>query len=127
MILQHPNAPVKMDPPTSDPRHQDVITRIGACKTCGKPNRLHVGVTGTWLGCEIAAYSARRIDRPVNPERWNDPWPAVTAAVRSAMVDGTCGPQLEIEMAGHTNDEQLTIAHTLARVVIAAYIKELAK
>jgi hypothetical protein len=136
VILQHTSAPVDFDPPPADPREQPVSPLKAAltgtadpetCSACGLANRLHLGTAGTFLGCDVAKFMRLGERRPTNPERWNDPWPAVTAAVRAAMVSGGCGPRLEIEMAGYTNDEQLTMASAIVRVAIAAYRAERAK
>jgi hypothetical protein len=101
--------------------------RDGICSACGIPVKLHFGVTGSPLGCDVAQYVRRQSTHPRNPERWNDCYASVTAVVRAAMVDGTCGPRFEIEMAGYSNDEQLTLAATLARIAITEYIRGLAK
>lgn len=88
---------------------------------CGVPTRFHSTMDlKTWLGCAAARV---RQGGPKNPERWNDPYTPVTLAVRKAMVDGTCGPTFEIDMAHYTNDEQLTIAATVVRIAIAEYAK----
>lgn len=60
-------------------------------------------------------------------ERWNDPRPRVTAVVRAAMLDGSCGEPLGAFLNGLTNDEQLAIAHTIANVTISAYCRDLAE
>lgn len=125
VILQHPRAAVTFDPSPVDKALG--TAKDGFCSACGVSNRKHIGVTGTWLGCEVATYVKRQSDYPRDPQRWNDPYPAITAAVRAAMVDGSCGPHFEIVMAGFLNDEQLTIAHTLVRVAIAEYIRGLSK
>ena len=137
IMFQHRSSPFQLDKP-HDPREQDVaekpLTRAltgsadpDICTACGVPVRLHFGVTGVKLGCDVAQYVRRQSSWPRNPERWNDPYTPITTIVRAAMVDGTCGPTLEIQMAGYTNDEQLTIAATLTRIVIAEYVKGLSK
>ena len=133
-FLQHPSARVTFDPPQDprDPPVQSKVDRVlgtaanGTC-VCGIANRKHVGVTGTWLGCETARHVTRRLDYPKDPERWNDPYTAITLKVRAAMVDGSCGPRFEIEMNGYTNDEQLALAATLVRVAVTGYLEGLAK
>jgi hypothetical protein len=122
-----------------DPREQDVIpvarTLVPAdieidgqnvCSGCQCLTRLHWSrLTDRWIGCAGAIGQQHQL--PSNPERWNDPYALVTGAVRAAMVNGTCGPRFEIEMAGYTNDEQLTIASALTRVAVSVYLKEMAK
>ena len=136
-IIHIPRAFVKDYP---DPREQDVATpesiarakaaceaerlMVGLC-VCGALVGHHYNLNGDKLSCEAA--KRRSAHGPRNPERWNDASPHVTAAVRQAMVDGTCGPRLEIEMAGYTNEEQLDIAHALGRAAVAAYIREMGK
>jgi hypothetical protein len=98
------------------------------CPDCGLLNGLHRGVTGAWLGCDVARFAdlgTRR--RPTEPSRWNDPYTEVTAAVRAALVDGSCGVRMEIDMAHYSNDEQLNIASVLVRVAIGQYIAQLAE
>lgn len=101
--------------------------RADACPECAVPNRLHRGVTGTWLGCAIAKVSKRVSDWPKDPERWNDPFVETTLALRAAMVDGTLGPRMETDMARYTNDEQLTLAYAIAQIVRSEDIATLAK
>ena len=133
-IIHIPKVFVKDYP---DPREQDVATAESIARAKAERERAlaepcvcqialkhHWNLMGQWIGCEGAA---RQRQMPRNPERWNDPTPDVTAAVKLAMVDGTCGPRFEIEMAGYTNDEQLDIAHALGRAAVAAYIREMGK
>jgi hypothetical protein len=137
LILQHPRATVKLDDPNDLPSLETVAAAklaaipqrlaLGLCLDCGIPNRLHRSPSGTQLPCDVAAHVSRVSDQPAYPERWNDPRPRVTAQARAAMVDGTCGPEFEIYLAGKTNDEQLSMAFTLCNVVISAYIADLAQ
>lgn len=109
------------------PTQPATITLPDVCPECGLAMHLHRGVTSTYLGCGIAAEVRRQSDQPRHPQRWNDPMPAITAAARAALCDGTCGPVMEVFMAGFTHDEQLAIAHALARVVITADRADLAR
>lgn len=98
------------------------------CPVCHLLNAQHVGVAGTWLGCDVARLvdlGTRR--QPIEPSRWNDPHAEVTAAVRAAMVDGSISPRLEIDMAHYTNDEQLNLASAIVRVALSAYIAQIAE
>ena len=52
------------------------------CAGCGLPTRLHHTFAGAFIGC---AGAMRQQTPPRNPERWNDPWPNVTCAVRTAV------------------------------------------
>lgn len=128
IIFSHPNAKVKLDDPREPPHPAQPsplgsITDDGVCVGCGVDTKYHWTISGAWIGCKGAL--AQRTP-PRNPQRWNDPYPAVTCEVRKAiLVD--CGPALEIHCAGYTHDELLTIAHTLAKAAIAAYQRELAK
>lgn len=94
------------------------------CVGCNLPTRLHRTLDGkTWIGCKGALAKQQP---PKNPERWNDPYPAVTCEVRKAMLTA-CGPDLEIHCSSYTHDELLAVAHTLAKAAIAAYLRELGK
>ena len=130
------------EPPPFDPREQPVVDpypqtpeTIARAKAereralaepcvCGVALKHHWNLIDRWIGCEGAK---RQQLPPRNPEVYNDPHLPITAAVRRAMVDGTCGPRFEIEMHGYTNDEQVAIAATLARVAVAEYLKGLTR
>lgn len=111
---------------TPNARERNPI-RPDACPDCGVPNRLHYGVAGSWLGCEIAKVSRRVSDMPKDPERWNDAFLQTTLRLRAALVDGTLGPRMEIATGGMTNDEQLALAHAIAAIVRSSDLEALAK
>ena len=87
------------------------------CTGCGVPTRLHQTFSGTWIGC---AGAMRQQTPPRNPERWDDPWPNVTCAVRKALLMD-CGPDMEIHTAGYTHDELLAVASAIAKAAIKEY------
>jgi hypothetical protein len=113
--------------PMPDPRDPDVTVHSLAdgdvCIGCGCPTRYHRSLSGVWVGCRGALKAHQP---PKNPERWNDPYPAVTCEARAALILD-CGPAMEIFLARFTHDEVLTMAHTIATRVIAAYKREVAK
>jgi hypothetical protein len=109
---------------------QDILRRAGTppleddiCIGCGVQTRLHRSLSGVWIGCAGALKAGTPLR---NPERWNDPYPAVTCEVRKALLT-ECGPVMEIHCARYTHDELLAVAHALAKATIAAYTRELAK
>jgi len=140
LIIQHPSAEVKLqDPRDPEVRDKYALPQLGHDEpiraaiergdeqmcVCGVPTRHHFTLDlKTWLGCTNAK---DRQQGPRNPQRWNDPWSEITVRVRDAMVDGTCGPTLEIDMAHYTYSEQLTIAATLTRIAITGYSREKGK
>lgn len=109
--------------PPSDPREQAVMAD-DVCIACGLPVRLHFSLANKPIGCDGAKYRAEYPAK--NPERWNDPYPAVTCAARASLLMH-CGPALEIHCASYTHDELLAIAHQLSKDIIAAYQREIAK
>ncbi len=125
VILQHTSAPVQFDPPPADPREQPVSapSREGTCAGCGLEVKHHWTISNIWIGCTGALSQARP---PRNPERWNDPRPGVTCAVRAAMLT-KCGPALEIFLAGLTHDEVLAIAAECGRAAVTEYVRSVGK
>lgn len=127
---------MQFDPPPCTPESiqaaKDASARervaMDRCPDCGLLNAMHRGTAGDWLGCDVARFvdvGTRR--RPMEPSRWNDPHADITAAVRAALVDGSCGVRLEIDMAHYSNDEQLNIASVLVRVALGHYIAQIAE
>jgi hypothetical protein len=124
VIVQHPSAPVRFEPPPVDPRDQPVMLRDGdICTGCHCEVKLHwSAVSNRWVGCRGAQAQAR----PRNPERWNDPHAAVTLAVFRAMHE-KCGPALDIFLNGFTHDERMAMAHALSMAAVSEYTKGLGK
>jgi hypothetical protein len=128
ILLQHPSAEAIL----KDPRDPYVLPQLGhdapitATATepeqvcvCGVATRHHMTMNAkTWLGCQVAKL---RQHGPKNPERWNDPHPNVTCAVRKALLVD-CGPAMEIHCDGaYTHDELLTVALAIAKAAIREY------
>ncbi len=141
-IYQHPSSPVTFDPvrddsgrviapaqPEATPRPagpwdgNQVRMRDDICIGCKLPRAQHYSVSNQFVGCSAALKQGKP---PKNPERWNDPYPAVTCDVLRAMHE-ECGPALDILLYNLTHDEKMAIACQLARVAVSAYLREIAK
>ncbi len=129
ILLQHPSAEAIL----KDPRDPYDLPQLGhdtpisaaMARTvddicvCGVPRRHHFTLDlKTWLGCPEAK---ARQHGPKNPERWNDPHPSVTCAVRLALL-AKCGPQMEVFFdSTYTHDEKLAVALAIAKAAVTEY------
>ena len=106
-----------------DAREQPVL-RDDLCIQCGQPTDAHFSVNGRKQDCAFALRYAELQTR--HPQVWNDPYPAVTCAVRAALLL-QCGPEMQTLIETLPHDVVLGIAHTAGKAAIAAYVAELAK
>lgn len=125
IIHQHPSAPVKLDPPLPDGRHQAVLPSEPEdnCSVCGVATKYHWAISGMWVGCQDAL---KMQQPPRNPQRWNDLYPSVTVAVRLALIT-RCGPAMGDLLSTLTHDEVLAIASELGRAAVTEYARSLGK
>lgn len=145
ILLQHPSAKVILDDPRDPPHllpaedgyiHGPLVTAPGPIVVqapprteqqvcvCGQLTRHHFALDGrTWIGCAGATH---RETTPRNPERWNDAHPAVTCAVRAAMML-KCGPAMEQHCTLYSHDELLAVAQAIAKAAMTACLLEIKK
>lgn len=108
----------------ADPRDPPYVQALkGAlppetCGACGHPRDAHYDASKMYLlGCLPPT-------PPRNPHPTFGIYPAVTLAVRTALLTGRCGPAITEFFKLLPIDDQTAIAHVVSHVAIAQYIRD---